>query len=183
MDYWHLTVAAEERHVLFDGSEQLSDAAARLAAMFPAHTLFFCAVDDHLHLVLRGTRREAGQAARCVRRWLRATGRTVAPCRVRPISSRSHLERSLPYVLRQSDHHGLQGAPHPALWPGSTFLDLVGARLLKGFQPQNLARALPCQGSRKLPSVSPGKVPSEPGLKTSAFEVGHATEFSLSQEV
>jgi hypothetical protein len=54
----------------------------------------------------------------------------LAPPHVELVETRSHLENLVAYVLRQVSKHGLD--VHPALWPGSCFPDLVGARLIPG---------------------------------------------------
>jgi hypothetical protein len=57
------------------------------------------------------------------------------------VNGRSHLENLVPYVLTQTAHHGL--AKHPAAWIGSCLPDLVGARVLPGFDRTRLEAALP----------------------------------------
>lgn len=56
------------------------------------------------------------------------------------MQGRAHLENLVPYLLSQTSHHGLR--VHPALWNGSCFLDLVGARAISGLHLQ-LFDALP----------------------------------------
>lgn len=52
----------------------------------------------------------------------------MAPARIRPVEGRSRLEWLLRYCIQPPVKHGI-GA-HPALWSGSCFQDLVGARWL-----------------------------------------------------
>jgi len=76
---------------------------------------------------MHGGRRLAGRVAWSVLRGLRAVATThVEPARLRGVESRRHLQWLVRYVLGQAGHHDLPG--HPALWSGSCFQDLVGAR-------------------------------------------------------
>jgi hypothetical protein len=64
-----------------------------------------------------------------------------APVYVKQVVDRAHLDTIVDYILRQGPHHGL--SVHPALAPGSCFLDIIGARLLPGFESR-LPGLLPC---------------------------------------
>lgn len=102
----------------------------------------FSLVDDHVHLVASCDRRRAGRLAQGLVRSLGVLcGTRVDPARIRPVTARAHLQWLLKYVLTQTAKHGL--AEHPALWTGSCFQDLAGARFLDGFElttPQVLPR-------------------------------------------
>lgn len=52
-------------------------------------------------------------------------------------------------MLSQTEHHELTGSC-AALWTGSAFLDLIGARLLAGFDPVALRQELPRMRGRDL---------------------------------
>jgi len=89
-------------------------------------------VDDHVHFVAGCDRTRAGRFAHGLVRALRAVSSThVDPARIRPVENRAHLQWLLRYVLSQTARHGLP--EHPALWTGSCFQDLAGARFLDGF--------------------------------------------------
>lgn len=105
--------------------------------------MLFCIVDDHLHVVLLCEAQQAGVLSRELLLALRPlTGPNLAPAFVRPVEGRGHLEWLVRYVLEQPTKHGLPG--HPALWPGSCFPDLVGARRLPGLSLRlRLSEALP----------------------------------------
>jgi hypothetical protein len=119
----------------------------------------FSVVDDHVHLVLLADPPRLGRLTRTLVLGLRAVA--VAPvesARVRPVESRAHLESLVPYVLGQLAHHGLPG--HPALWTGSCFTDLVGARRLPGLTLR-LAEALPRLARARVLDAAglPGRLP------------------------
>ena len=142
MDLWHLTFASDGRLPLFDGERPRRAAVQAIARVADPDTVaLYCLVDDHLHLVAGCPRPRAGQLARGWLRALRAaSSTTVEPARIRPVETRSHLRWLLRYVLTQAPHHGLP--EHPALWSGSCFQDLVGARHIDGFR-LCAARVLP----------------------------------------
>ena len=56
----------------------------------------------------------------------------MAPAHVSPVNDRGHLASLVRYVLDQTTHHELQNVAHPALWRGSSFADIVGARIRPG---------------------------------------------------
>ena len=127
MTCWHLTLASAGRLPLFDGEARLRAAVRVLARAGAGRLVLFCVVDDHVHAVVRGGRREAGRVGYAVWRGLQAVAATpVERTRVRPVESRAHLQWLVRYVLGQVQHHGLD--THPALWSGSCLQDLVGAR-------------------------------------------------------
>jgi len=51
---------------------------------------------------------------------------------VKPVKTRAHLRWLVKYLLEQVIHHNID--VHPALWSGSCFQDLVGARMVDGLQ-------------------------------------------------
>jgi hypothetical protein len=59
---------------------------------------------------------------------------------VRPVESRDHLEGLVRYFLGQPRKHQLRA--HPALYTGTCFSDLIGARTIGDFQPR-IFEALP----------------------------------------
>jgi hypothetical protein len=93
--------------------------------------VLFCIVDEHVHVVLAvESRAEAGHVGRALRRSLQnAAGVALGPAFIRPIKTRSHAEwLARNYIVAQPKKHGLPH--HPALYSGSCFQDLVGARRL-----------------------------------------------------
>jgi hypothetical protein len=136
---WHLTVATRGRVPLFPLERRL--AAVRLLVRVAPRTLLFEVADDHLHLAVKADRRAAGGIASGMARALAAFGAApLQPVHFKEIDGRSHLERLIPYFVRQGEHHGLQ---REALDAGSVFADLIGARVLPGFDLGLLHGELP----------------------------------------
>jgi hypothetical protein len=129
--------------------------------------LLFCAVDDHLHVVLACPREEAGRIGGHLPLAMQWGGREMQPAYVRPVADRRHLQTLVGYVLRQPAAHGL--GTHPARWEGSCLWDLLGARVLPGFDSQALHGALPRLDLREIldpAGLSRAPVPLEdPGVR------------------
>lgn len=127
MQLWHLTYSSRTRHALFP-SEQLRRAALRrLLQVVAAEVVLFCLVDDHLHLVLSCDEVRAARLGRSVRLALRPLAATdLGPAHRRPVDGRSHLQWLVRYCLLQVEKHGID--VQPALWTGSCFQELIGAR-------------------------------------------------------
>jgi hypothetical protein len=101
----------------------------------------FGMADDHGHLVVLCSRRRAGKIAWAISRGMSAvTGRGLEPTDIRPVNDRTHMETMVRYCIDQPVKHKLPD--HPALWSGSCFADLVGARVLGGLSLRIL-EALP----------------------------------------
>ena len=92
----------------------------------------FGLVDDHVHVVVVCSREQAGKVSRAIVLGLRPiAGMAFEPSYIKPVQTRSHLLRLVAYTIEQPAKHGL--ATHPALWSGSAFSDIVGARAIEGF--------------------------------------------------
>lgn len=131
MEFFHLTFASEGRMPLFTTESQRCAGLRALARSARGKLVLFCIVDEHVHVVLAvENRAEAGHVGRALRRSLRnAAGVALGPAFIRPIKTRSHAEwLARTYIVAQPKKHGLPG--HPALYSGSCFQDLVGARHL-----------------------------------------------------
>jgi len=140
MDLVHVTIATRGRAALAPGEADRRRVVRALGRGHGARLVLFALVDDHLHAVIEALR--ARLAARGVRATLEAaTGAGLEPPFLRPVETRRHLERLVRYLLTQPSKHGLREPD--ALWTGSAFLDLVGARCLPGFDPGLLRRHLP----------------------------------------
>lgn len=127
---WHLTLSSEGRQLLFQDAAARLGAARRVARLSAGRVILFCAVDDHLHVVLQDSRFGAGRLGGVLRKGLAREGVSLAPSHLRPVESRRHLTTLVGYVLRQPAKHGLRGSA--ALWEGSCLPDLLGARRLPG---------------------------------------------------
>lgn len=169
MDVIHVTMASGDRLPLFATRAQVLAAVACLCEVLGAALLLFCVVDDHVHLVLE--RVPTRVLARLQRRLSAIASRPVGEPFVRRVRDRKHLTNLVAYVLKQSAHHGVQGAPPCALEPGSCFADLVGARVLVEPLAPRLQRWMP----RWSPSVCWSHVglrALEPASDELVFELG-----------
>lgn len=141
MNTWHLTFAADGRNPLFPVETSTRKAVRALGRVAGTSAALFNLVDEHIHLVLWCDRHRCGRLAQALLRALRPLASApVDPARIRPVESRAHMKRLVSYVLSQTIHHSIP--VQPALWTGSCFLDLIGARLVPGLQLQ-LRKALP----------------------------------------
>ncbi len=141
MQPWQLTISSVTRHPLFPGAAHTRRALHMLVDTMGRELAEFCIVDDHLHTVL-----VCDEATmECRRRALTRCTRGLAAVEVNPthvtvIRDRRHMQAAFAYLLRQPAKHGLP--IHPALWEGSCFPDLVGARMLPGLELR-IMEALP----------------------------------------
>lgn len=151
MRLFHITIAAEGRFPPLPDETARRKAIRVLLRVGAAHLVLFCVADEHLHLVVLCAKASVGRVAEAFRRAVsHAAGASFEKPHVRPVESRAHLERLLPYVLNQPVHHNL--GEHPALYSGSCFQDLVGARALVPLQGQ-LRQVLPRLRQRELLSA------------------------------
>lgn len=131
MGFWHLTLASDGRQPLFGSEEQRRRALRALARIARVELVLFCIVDEHLHALLWCDRARLGVIRSALTRAIAAcSGAPVGASRVRPVATRSHLQWLLRYILAQPDHHDLPD--HPALYTGSCYQDLAGARMIEG---------------------------------------------------
>ncbi len=144
--------------------------------------LLFSLVDEHLHSVLRAER------PRMVARDIRRAIRTLRPDlelkepHLEPVGDSAYLRSLVNYLLTQPEKHGLT-APS-ALWTGSCFLDLVGARVLPGFDPRLLGGELPRFRLRTLfPVVGLESRPLEPAGDEALRRAGAARIVELAKSV
>ena len=114
--FWHLTLATVDRSRIWSTDGELAGLLRGMGRVGGRSLLLFCVVDDHVHLVCRGSRAEAGRLARrlAVVVGSRPGGR-MAPTDIRAVSGRPHLYGLVEYVPRQPVRHGL--GVHPAGWP------------------------------------------------------------------
>ncbi len=133
MGAWHLTLSSVGRNPLFPQAHALFGAIRKLGRVAGTSMTLFSIVDEHLHVGMLGERREAGRVARRIVLALRPLASAeLETARIRAVGNRSHMQWLVPYLLDQPRHHGLP--EHPALYLGSCFPDLVGARVVKGLR-------------------------------------------------
>ena len=141
MQATHLTFAADGRLALFPSEAQRRAAVRAIVRVGGARILLFCLVDDHVHVVVYAPTQETGRLSRALLLAMRLfLAADLAPAHPRPVDNRAHLLWLVRYLLLQPAKHGLAG--HPALWSGSCFADLAGARRVPGWAPP-IAEALP----------------------------------------
>ena len=151
MKLFHITTASEGRLPPFPNELLRRKAVRALVRVGAAHLVLFCVGDDHVHLVVLCAEATVRRVAESFRRALsHVADRPFDKPRVRPVESRAHLERLLPYILKQPEHHGF--GEQPALYSRSCFLDLVGARAILPLQRQ-LRQVLPRLRQRELLSA------------------------------
>jgi hypothetical protein len=158
---WHTNNAARTRLTLFPTAESNRQAVWAMVRCAGTELALFCIVDDHLHTVLLCDDATMVRRARALTRVTRNLTRVeVNPTYVRPVAGRKHLLTLFDYILNQVTKHGLD--VHPALWEGSCFCDLVGARLLPGLHLR-IREALPRTTHRDaLEAVGLGSRPLQP---------------------
>ncbi|MEJ7735552.1 MAG: hypothetical protein WKG00_40995 [Polyangiaceae bacterium] len=120
----------EDSRVIAPTAGQRRDAARTLLQMGAGDGLLaFHVVDTHAHAVLACSRARAGQLARRVEIALRARLRLPCrfePARIRPVLDQWHLQRSVLYVIRQEERHGI--CVDPAR-DGCSLPDVLGWRV------------------------------------------------------
>ena len=143
MGCWHLSFPAKGRYPPFPNEHSRRAAVRKLVRVAGKEMALFCIVDDHLHIVVWccSHRRAVLIGRSIVRATHPLTAAQLCPPHVKPVETRAHLERLVRYHLEQVVHHGLQGAD-PALWSGSCFQDMVGARAIDGLELR-IAQVLP----------------------------------------
>ena len=153
---WHLTLSAEGRSTLYPSETNRRAAIHALARVGGDRLQLFSIVDDHVHVVVRGDRAEAGRLGRALRLALsQVASSKLSPSHVREVEGRNHLMWLVRYLLTQPAKHGLD--THPALYTGSCFPDLVGARLLPGVELKSKLEEL-------LPRLRPAELYGHVGL-------------------
>ncbi len=138
---WHLTFSARGRQAFYPSEDGAAAGVRALVRSAGSRLAGFSVVDDHVHAVPVAAPKELPGLRRSTLRSLRSsTVVPVDPAYVRHVDTRRYLTWLVEYLLLQPLKHELPG--HAALWPGSFFLDLVGARHVPGLQIQ-LGRVLP----------------------------------------
>jgi len=133
MQPWHLTTSSTTRHALFPSEAHRTRAIHTIARVAGSTLVLFCIVDDHAHVVVLCDRAQAGRLARALKLSLGPIAAVpLNPVHIKPINGRNHMQEVYRYILQQPTHHGLSG--HPALWSGSCFPDLIGARWVPGMR-------------------------------------------------
>ncbi len=134
MRAWHLTWSSVGRHPLAPDEVSRRQIVGAIAKVAGGEVALFCVVDDHVHVVLWCDEKRRGTLSAGLTLAVRTLCKVeVEAPFVRTVRDRAHLEWLADvYILRQPWKHGLDA--HPALWTGSCFADLAGARLIPGLE-------------------------------------------------
>jgi hypothetical protein len=133
MEIQHLTLTSERdaRLPLFPDEGTYLEALRRIGAVCQGCLALFALIAEHLHLIAVRSRAAAGRLAQSVLVSLNPiVGTPLAPSHIKAVETRQHMRSLLRYILEQPKEHRMPG--HPALWVGSCFPDLVGARTVDG---------------------------------------------------
>lgn len=174
MTIHHLTIAVRGRLALARDEAEHRALVRTMARVAADRLVVFNAVDDHVHAGIRDAhpRRLADGIHRAI-----SAGRRDLELKsphLEPVTTRSYLRWLVDYVLDQSSRHGLPGTT-TALWTGSCFQDLVGARLLPGFNTAPLRQELPRLRLRELfLTVGLDPTPLEPADDEALLRAGPA---------
>jgi hypothetical protein len=163
VEFFHSTFASDGRMPAFATEVQQRGGVRALIRSAGSRLALFCLADDHAHVVSAGSRPETGHLGRAVRAALtHASGVAIDAARIRPVESRSHAEwLARRYIVGQPEKHGLRD--DPALYSGSCFQDLAGARrvvdvciqqLLPRFRIGDVMPAVGCLRSESRRSAS-----------------------------
>jgi hypothetical protein len=152
MALWHVSFAADDRMPLFPSERLRRSALLTLAKIAKTVLVLFSIVDEHLHLVSDGDTSSTRRLRQALHQALGAiAGPALADSWCKPVKDRKHLLSLVRYHLVQVVKHSVQGV-HPALWSGSCFQDLIGARLIPGLElraaeklPRHQITALACK--------------------------------------
>ena len=126
LDLHHITIATSRRRAVFSNEADVRRVVRRLLELAAANLVAFYAGGDHLHLVCAFALADAARRADAMRRAVQTViGVELEPARVSLINGRRHVERVLPYVFRQGQHHGYDH--DDALWSGSSIGFALGA--------------------------------------------------------
>ena len=141
LELWHLTLSSSTRHTLLPREDLRRRALRRVFGLTASDLTLYSIVDDHLHLVLQCPVRRAGVLRGSIKRMLQPLVPGAMDINLRQVEGRSHMQWLLRYFLVQVAKHEVQGE-HPALWAGSCFQELCGARILTNIGAR-LREALP----------------------------------------
>lgn len=148
----HVVIASRSRRALARDESERRALVRALARVTAGRLLLFNLVDDHLHAVVRAP--WPGRMGDVIHRVLRARRPDLKLKRphVEPVGDQDHLLTLVKYVIRQTARHQLGAASGPAmaLWTGSCVQDLLGVRVLPGFDAAPLRSELPRLGQRHL---------------------------------
>jgi hypothetical protein len=138
---WQFRISSRTRLPLFPTEESQRKAVRALASIGIGRLVLFNLVVEHGHTVELCLDERVGLLRRTMRQVLEPiAAQSIEPVWCEPVGGRKHMRSLVRYTLTQVEHHRIPG--HAALWSGSCFLDLAGARVLPGLKLA-LAEAIP----------------------------------------
>ena len=164
----HLTLSVRKRRTLVRSEDERRVVVRLLARLAGPGLLLFNVMDDHVHLVTRTA--QPGRVGRSILLGLRGLRPDLEFKRPHPevVDSQASLRTLVRYVFQQSSGKDLGS---DALWTGSSFQDLVGARRLPGLRSRAVLDELPRLHLREvLPWVAAPARPLEPRPPQSPVE-------------
>ncbi len=138
---FHITVLAEGARTVFPTQPERLGAVRRLAKHFGKRSLWFCVSDTHVHELIEAQAEEVPYILRNLQFVLDALSdvRFDRP-KAKPVREQGHLENCWKYVVSNREKHGLDSG---LLDPGAGFVDVIGARVLPGFERERWKLHLP----------------------------------------
>jgi hypothetical protein len=133
MPLYQLRFSSDGRLPLFPDERRLRIAVRRLVKVTRGRLAMFGFVKDHGHPAVIASTHRIGTLRGTLRRSLESVAaQPLEKVWKGRVKDRSHALSLLRYLLNQPLHHGIPA--HPALWSGSCFLDLAGARIIDGLE-------------------------------------------------
>jgi hypothetical protein len=131
MKLWHLRLSSRKRLPLFPTEKHQRAAVLRLVRVAAPHLVLYSLVYEHGHTKIIASAPQAGRLEHALRLALGPIAeQPIEPVWREPVEGKRHARALVKYFLEQGPHHDLP--VHPALWGGSAFQDLMGARVLPG---------------------------------------------------
>jgi hypothetical protein len=138
---YHVTIPVKGRFQAFLDEAGQRRAARTVARIAGERLLAWAIPGNHCHFILAGTRAEVGCLVRDLRLAFRGLGVVLVDPHYREIGDSTDLEYVVGYQLKQARRH--QSCVRPALFSCGCFVDLVGARVLDGWDAGRLFAYLP----------------------------------------
>lgn len=133
MAVWQLVFSSSKRGALLPDEAQRRRAVRTLVKVTGAHLALFSLVNEHKHVMVRNDEKQIKPFGAKVQRALNAV--VEEPLNepwIERVDGTKHKAALLRYYLTQPSHHKV--GLHDALWTGSCFLDLAGARVIDGLR-------------------------------------------------
>lgn len=143
MKRWHVVFSSSNQYPLFPDEAARRLAVRKLWQVAGNELALYCIVDNHVHLTPDCSQHRLSQLRRGLLHALRSVAaNNIEPAHIRLVPTLSYMEWLVRYQIEiQFIKHNQ--SVNPALWSGSCFQDLIGARCVDGFNlklPQILPR-------------------------------------------